>query len=92
MAKKKSFYQAMVSRANEVAEEHPRSFVVIDAHTLKTLGTGRDLKRLIARIRPRLTKGQVPLVFRKPGENDTFMCSQTFSGSEEGASAPSSVT
>lgn len=69
MAKKVSWYRAMVDHANKAADKYPDTFIVMDTSTHKILGRGKDLHKLWTRVEKKLTKGQMPLVMRKSRED-----------------------
>lgn len=69
MAKKVTWYEALVDHANKAAEKYPGRFVVLDSSTYKVLGRGKDLHKLWTRVQPKLKSGQMPLVMRKSRED-----------------------
>lgn len=69
MAKKVSWYQALVDHANKAAEKYPDRFVVLDTRTYKILGTGKDMDKLWTRVKAKLEKGHLPLIMHKSRED-----------------------
>jgi hypothetical protein len=62
----------MVDHANKAADKYPDRFIVMDTSTHKILGTGKDLGKLWTRVEKKLTKGQLPLIYKRARENGSL--------------------
>lgn len=60
-------------RMNAAMEKHPRSIIVMDAHSMEIIATGRDPDTVASRIRSSIKEGQVPLVFKRPKDNQLLI-------------------
>ena len=66
-------YEELLQKAEEAAELHPRSYVVIDAVSHELLGNGTDPEKLFRTVRDHLKPGQVPMVYKKPKKGEILI-------------------
>jgi hypothetical protein len=58
-------YEKLLKMATKAAEEHPRSYIVMDANTHTLLGSGVNPEKVYKKVGEKLRPDQVPVVFKK---------------------------
>jgi hypothetical protein len=70
-------YEALIKAMVEAAAQHPKSFVVIDANTSRTIATGKDMDTAAAKALANLKAGDVPLIFQQQQKDQILILGQS---------------
>lgn len=67
-----TWYAALYKAAEKAAEQHPRSFVVLDTQTHRLLGSGADPEKLYDRVLSKLNPDVVPFIYKKVDKRTAY--------------------
>ena len=68
-----TLYEKLIEGMRKAAQEHPQSYVVIDASTHRVIASGKDAVKVADHVRANLKKGQIPVFCGTPRKNQIFI-------------------
>ena len=68
-----TYYEKLMARMDKAMDRHPRSTVVMTADTFKVLAAGSNARKVANTMRKKLKPHQVPVIFRRPMPNETWI-------------------
>lgn len=68
-----SRYDDMLRKVSRIADQHPRSYVIVDARTYELIESGVDAKKVFSAAKKKLKPGQIPIIYKKQQKGEILI-------------------